>query len=212
MGQVVIGIGGAHSGVGKTTVGCHLIRALVAEGMSTAAIKCEPDALYSSVTDEPAVIGEPGKDTALMKESGAQEVLWVRSPRVEMRETLGMAMDRLSAYECVIVEGNSAIEVLSPPEGGDKPKEVSANSENAGGAIELLNPLIVLFITGVQDAAPPEKESARRVLALSHVLIHGGRVPTDAPGDVKKFSREEAGAYTAHVLSLIKGARQCPQK
>ena len=206
MEQVVIGIGGAHSGAGKTTVGCQIIRSLVSEGVSVAAIKFEPDKLYTSITDDPSVINEPGKDTALMKEAGAEDVLWVRAPRGEMHEALGMAMDRLSAHGCVIVEGNSAIEVLARSEGGNKPDEALVRSETADSAIEVLNPHIVLFITGVQGAGPLEKESARRVLALSHILIHGGHVPPDAPGDVKKYSREEAGAYTAHVLSLIKGA------
>jgi len=181
MEQSVIGIGGSHSGAGKTTVACQLIRALKAEGMSVGALKCEPDSLYTSVTDEPSHINEPGKDTALMRQAGADEVLRVQAPRGDMHEALGMAIDRLSAHGCVIVEGNSAIEVLRPR--------------------------IVLFITGLQGTATPKKESARRVLALSHVLIHDGHVPPEAPGDVKKYSREEAGAYIAHVLSLIKGAR-----
>jgi molybdopterin-guanine dinucleotide biosynthesis protein len=212
MDQVVVGIGGAHSGAGKTTVGCGIIRSLAAEGISAAAIKCEPDELYTSITDDPDVINQQGKDTALMREAGASEVLWVRAPRGEMQEALDIAMDRLPARGCVIVEGNSAIEVLAGRNRGDNPEGAPARPEDAGGAIELLKPLIVLFITGVHGAAPLEKESARRVLAMSHILIHGGRVPPEAPVDMKKYSREESGAYIAHVLSLIKGARECPQK
>jgi len=179
MSRTVIGIGGAYSGAGKTTVACQIIRALVGDGLSVAAIKCEPDSLYASVTDDPVVINEPGKDTALMKEAGASEVLWIRAPRNEMHEPLGMAMDRLSSHECVIVEGNSAIEVLKPR--------------------------IVLFVKGVKGDALPEKESARRVLDLSDILINGGQTLPEEPGDLKKYSRDEAGAYTAHVLSLVKG-------
>ena len=155
----------------------EIIRALASGGMSVGALKFEPDPLYAAVSDDPSVINSRGKDTSLMKEAGATEVLLVRAPREEMRETLDMAMDRLSAHDCVVVEGNSAIEVLRP--------------------------CIVLFITGVHDAGPQLKESARSVLSLAHVLIHGRSVPPDTPEGVKKFRGGEPGVYTAHVLSLI---------
>lgn len=193
MKQVVIGIGGARSGAGKTHAAVEVIRALASEGLSVGAMKCEPDPLNASITDDPAFITEKGKDTALMKEAGAEEVLMVRAPREALKETLETAMDRLSPYDCAVVEGNSAVEALR---GGH------------GDAIEVSGPCIVLFITGVQDAGPLEKQSAQRVLALSNVLIHGGTVPADAPEGVKKFSGGEPGAYTAHVISLIKGAQR----
>jgi len=181
MSQTVIGIGGAHSGAGKTTVARRIVRALVAEGVRTAAIKFTPDPLYTSITEHTGTREEPGKDTSLLMAAGASDALWVRSPRESARDALAMAVDRLSEYDVVVVEGNSAIEVLKPR--------------------------IVLFITCGQGSDCPEKESSRRVLEMADVLIHGGQAPPDAPGDMKKYSCEEAGAYTAHVLSLIKGAR-----
>jgi len=186
MSQRVIGIGGAYSGAGKTTVACQIVRALVAEDILTAAIKFTPDPLYTSITDFDETRDEPGKDTTLLMEAGAAEALWVRSPRGSARDALAMAMDRLSAYEVVVVEGNSAIEVLKP--------------------------CIVLFITGGQGPDCPEKESSRLVSEMADVFIHDGPSRRDVPAGAEEFSRDEAGAYTAHVVSRLKGDRGCQRQ
>lgn len=187
--MVVIGIGGAGSGVGKTYVACQIIRALKENWASLVsgqgpggpgAVKVTPDPLYTSITDDPAVINEPGKDTALMAEAGADATLWVRASRDAMKDAVVMAMDRLSGHEILVVEGNSAIEVLKPS--------------------------IVLFVTRGGGPMSPEKDISRRVMALSDVVIHNGQLPPEVPEGAQKYSRDEAGAYTAHVLSLIKGA------
>ncbi|TAN45927.1 MAG: hypothetical protein EPN22_00855 [Nitrospirae bacterium] len=54
------------------------------------------------------------KDTGRMLSAGASEVQWVRCPRREIPETIPIAMSRLSRLDCVVVEGNSAIEFLKP--------------------------------------------------------------------------------------------------
>ena len=178
--MVLIGIGGSGSGSGKTTAACALIRALSSDhGLRVGAMKCEPVSLYASVADEPEVIGEPGKDTTLMKEAGADEVLLVRAPRHDMEEALDVALQRLSGCDVLVVEGNSAVEVLKPD--------------------------IVLFITGLSGTMPPDKQSAARVLAMADVVVHGGQPPPGAPDRAQKYSRGESGQYTARLISLIKG-------
>jgi len=213
--MVVIGIGGAGSGVGKTYVACEVIRALKEQWASVAsgkgpvgpgAVKVTPDPLYTSITDDPAVINEPGKDTALMAGAGADAILWVRASLDAMEEALAMAMDRLSGHEIVVLEGNSAIEVLVGQERGDNDDRALAGPEYAGGAIEVLKPPIVLFITGEHGAVSTEKDISSRIMAISDVVIYNGQLPPEAPESAQKYSRDEAGAYTAHVLSLIKGA------
>lgn len=109
--------------------------------MRVGAIKVTPEPLYCSVVDNPAIIMEPGKDTALMAEAGA-EVLWVRGPREALGEALESALTRLSGCEAVIIEGNSAIEVLRPD--------------------------IVIFINNLPQKPKP---GADKVLSMAHVVI-----------------------------------------
>ncbi|MFZ5995890.1 MAG: hypothetical protein ACOYW7_00140 [Nitrospirota bacterium] len=137
---VVIGIGGAHSGVGKTTVAAALLNYFTrvehrASSVQTSeeksfpagsrlltsgffkrwgAIKFTKTAFYSSVVDDPAVLSEEDKDTRKLLDAGAEEVLWVQAPVAELGETLPLAFERLSHLDGVLVEGNSAIEFLKP--------------------------------------------------------------------------------------------------
>lgn len=108
--MVTIGIAGAHSGCGKTTAACMLLRELRGWG----AIKCTREGLYASVIDEPSVLAESGKDTARMLDAGAGEALWVRASAEEMAEALDVALPRMAHLAGVIVEGNRGVEVLNP--------------------------------------------------------------------------------------------------
>ncbi len=138
----MIGIGGAHSGAGKTLVGCRILHAM---GPGWGAIKCTPTALYSAVIDDPAIVGQPGKDTARYAEAGAELALWVQGPREALAESLDMAMCRLAGLRGVIVEGNTAIELLKPD--------------------------IVIFIVGEPGRVKPGASSA---IESAHVVIHAG--------------------------------------
>lgn len=106
----IIGIGGAHSGSGKTTYASLLLRTLRGWG----AIKYTKTGLYSSVTDDHDIISQEDKDTRRFLDAGAERVLWVQSPPSELGEVLSMAVERLSDLRGIIVEGNSAIEFLRP--------------------------------------------------------------------------------------------------
>jgi len=189
----IIGIGGATSSCGKTSVAVALLKALTsgaplaterdgtfeARESSAAhplpadsypshvthhpllltlkrwgAIKYTKTFLYASVTDDHRILGEEGKDTARLLKAGAEDVLWVRSSPSDIAEVLPMATERLSHLDGIIVEGNSAIEFLSPD--------------------------IIIFITGsTQKGAKP---SARPVLRKAHILVVPGdtRAPSDA--------------------------------
>ena len=107
---IVIGIGGAHSGSGKTTYASLLFQRLRGWG----GIKYTRTAMYSSLIDERDVLLTEGKDTRRMLDAGAEQVLWIQSPPSELGELLPLAMDKLSDLKGVIVEGNSAIEFLVP--------------------------------------------------------------------------------------------------
>jgi LAO/AO transport system kinase len=119
---LIIGIGGAHSSVGKTTLAVAILKYFkthppiypFTHSPKYGAIKYTKTAFYASITDDKKIISQKGKDTKRLLDAGAEEVLWVQSPAEELEEVLPIAIDRLSHLDGIIIEGNSAIEFLKP--------------------------------------------------------------------------------------------------
>jgi len=126
----IIGIGGAHSKVGKTTIACQILKRLSGWG----AIKYTNTSFYSSIVDSPEILRQENKDTDRFLDAGAQDVLWVQSPPEDLKEILQIAIDRLSHLKGIIIEGNSAIEALEP----DIVVFVTRNEELKRGAEKIL--------------------------------------------------------------------------
>lgn len=163
----LIGIGGGGSGCGKTYFACLLLARL----RNFAALKCTRTHLYTCIVDDPAELSKPDKDTGRMLASGAAAAIWVQSTREDMPETLPVALSKLSAHECILVEGNSAIEVLTPD--------------------------IVIFISGPEGRIKP---SAHDVLMRSDVVVHDSRWPLRGPAGARYFDlrqEEELLEYVA---------------
>lgn len=110
MRPLIIGVGGGHSGAGKTPVACLILRSFAGWG----AIKYTKTRLYASIIDDPEVLSEEGKDTRKFIDAGAAKVLWVKSPYSELGEVLPVALGMLSHLQGIVVEGNSAIETATP--------------------------------------------------------------------------------------------------
>lgn len=150
----LIGIGGAHSGAGKTTIAVAILKYLkthppiypFTHSPKIGAIKYTKTAFYSSIIDDKAILCQENKDTKRLLDAGAEEVLWVQSPAEELQEVLPMAIDRLSHLDGIIIEGNSAIEFLKPD--------------------------VVVFIADVSKENI--KPSARRILKQSDIVIEKG--------------------------------------
>ncbi len=174
---LLIGVGGTHSGAGKTTVAVALLlhlsgknvqsgknvlppgRRLPAAGALTrwGAIKYTKTDLYTSLIDDKAVLEQPDKDTGKLISAGAGEVLWIQGPRDEIEETVSIAIDRLSHLDGIVIEGNSAI--------------------------EFSNPDIVIFILGLSGNI--EKPSANRLIKRADIIVFTkGSEPHTADGDV----------------------------
>ncbi|GAB4387654.1 MAG: hypothetical protein Kow0025_02460 [Thermodesulfovibrionales bacterium] len=143
----IIGISGGSSGSGKTTAACQILGRLRGWG----AIKYTRASGEASVVDDPGVLRTAGKDTAKMLEAGAEAVLWVRSPREKLPGALKEAVARLSHLSGIVVEGNSAV--------------------------ELLDPEVVVFVAGGGGIKP----GAERLLERASVVLHGGIPPAGAP-------------------------------
>ena len=110
MRPVIIGIGGGHSGAGKTSVASLILGTFTGWG----AIKYTKTSLYASIIDDAEVLSQEGKDTRKFLDAGAAKVLWVKSPFPELAEALPVAIGMLSDHDGIVVEGNSAVEVATP--------------------------------------------------------------------------------------------------
>lgn len=150
----LIGIGGAHSGAGKTTIAVAILKYLkthppiypFAHSPKIGAIKYTKTAFYSSIVDDRTILYQENKDTRKLLDAGSEDVLWVQSPQNELNEILPLAIDRLSSLDCVIVEGNSAIEFLKPD--------------------------VVVFIT--DTSKENIKHSAQKILKQADIVIKKG--------------------------------------
>jgi len=148
--------------VGKTALAERLLKGLRGWG----AIKFTRTAFYCSVSQQEEGAAPPDKDTQRLLRAGAQEVLWVQSPPGQpLREALEVALQRLGSLQGILIEGNSAV--------------------------ELLNPDIVVFIY----RAGPLKDSAQRVLRMAHVLVaEPGQALREAGKEVF-YSTEDCARY-----------------
>jgi len=168
----IVGVGGGHSGAGKTEAGCAILYALSGWG----AIKCTRTHIYTSVVTDEHILREKGKDTARYYDAGAAEVMWVQATQNNMAETVELARDRLEHLPGIVVEGNSAIEVL--------------------------NPDIVIFIF---DETLRLKPGAERVLARANavVAVPGAPPPEGMPPGARVFGRDELTSLARHVAGLV---------
>jgi len=171
----IIGIGGGHSGSGKTAVACAILEKLEGWG----AIKYTKTSLFSAIVDDREVLSEQGKDTKRLLDSGAEKVLWVRSPVNELGEILPMAVEMLSYLNGIVVEGNSAVKVLTPD--------------------------IVIFSSGTEGKI---KQGADEVLRMSDVVIFDKKLPPLTPKDAVRFSRDAMGRCIDFIRKCIKENRR----
>ncbi len=157
--MIVIGLGGAHSSIGKTTLIVKILGLLKGNPINPSsplgcktwgALKYTRSNIYCALSEDPEIIAMEDKDTARMLRAGAEKVLWVQSPPERLGEVLPMAMDSLSHLSGVVVEGNSAV--------------------------EFLNPDIVVFLNSLEKK--DYKPSASRLLQKADIIIHKGNSET----------------------------------
>ena len=130
----IVSVTGAHSSVGKTTLCSLLLKNLKGFG----AIKFTKTSLYASIVDDINKLSEKGKDTALFIGSGAERVLWIKSPRHELKDLLSIAISRMADLKGVVIEGNSPVDFLNPhliifivePDGEIKPSAVEISKKS----------------------------------------------------------------------------------
>lgn len=158
--MIIVGIGGSHSKVGKTTLATKLLKYLTSKdplnkdpmikdpmkrfGRRWGAIKYTRSDIYCSVTNDRDIISIKDKDTYNMLEAGAEDVFWIQSPPELLNESIPIALEQLVNFDGIVVEGNSAVEFLKPD--------------------------IVVFLHSNKEKHP--KESASRLIEQADLLIH----------------------------------------
>ena len=171
MRPIIIGVGGAYSGAGKTTIASLILKRLKGWG----AIKYTKNSLYCSITDDLKILSEKGKDTKRLLDSGAEKVLWVQSSFSELGQVFPMAVEMLSHLKGVLIEGNSAIEILKPD--------------------------IVIFISGAEGKI---KKGADKILRMADVVIFDKEPPLGIPKSAKRFRRDEVEGFVEFITRLVK--------
>ncbi len=171
----MIGVGGGYSGAGKTSVVSLILRSFKGWG----AIKYTKTSLYSSIVDDLAVISEEGKDTRKFLDAGAEKVLWVNSPYSELSAVLPVAVGMLTHLQGIVIEGNSAIEIVKPD--------------------------IVIFACGTGESM---KNSAKKILRMADIVISQSNKPLKMPPRAILFAGNKGKELMQYLEALIANYRK----
>ena len=106
----IVTVSGSQSGVGKTSLAEIVLRSL----SDFAAIKVTITDKAGMVTDDEREIMVPRTDTWRMKESGAVQVVWIKSSEDALAESLKSALVKIGPCRGILVEGNSILRHLHP--------------------------------------------------------------------------------------------------
>jgi molybdopterin-guanine dinucleotide biosynthesis protein len=174
MHPLIIGIAGAYSGAGKTTVACEILKRFKGWG----AIKYTKTSLYSSVTGDPEVLLEEGKDTRKMTDAGAEQVLWVQAPSDELEKVILHAVEMLSHLEGIIIEGNSAVNAVKSD--------------------------IVLFVSGSPALS---KNDSVRFLDTADIVLSDKDFLQGIPASDRQYVKDDIKGYLRRLERIIEEKR-----
>ncbi|HET6897589.1 MAG TPA: hypothetical protein VFK70_04545 [Vicinamibacteria bacterium] len=128
--MILLSISGACSRSGKTAAAVSLLRALPAGRAAavkftttedvfercprgTPCVVCDIDVPFR-IVDDPAVLDEPGTDTARLREAGASRVVWAIARASSVAAAWDAVRKRLADADVVIMEGSTIVTVARP--------------------------------------------------------------------------------------------------
>jgi molybdopterin-guanine dinucleotide biosynthesis protein len=171
---LIVGIAGAYSGAGKTTVACEILKRFKGWG----AIKYTKTSMYSSITGDPEILLEEGKDTRKMMDAGAEQVLWVQAPSDELENVIPQAVEMLSHLPGIIIEGNSAVNAVKSD--------------------------IVLFVSGSPDLL---KNDAGRFLDTADIVLSDTEFSQCIPAADRQYRKDDVEGYLRRLERIIEEKR-----
>ncbi len=171
---VIIVVSGKSSNVGKSTLISQMIKNL----------NCHVGVIKTSlhktnreieVTDDSSIINEKGKDTAFFKESGAQNVILLKTNYEGLLEGYRRARKLLDEdIEYLIIEGNSIL--------------------------DFIRPTLVIYI---DSGDSQEKESAIKAKGKADIIIDRENLEKlikDGNSMKFKINFEQVSCFNAHVI------------
>ncbi len=112
------------------------------------------------IIEDIGILRQKDKDTAIFLESGAREVIWIKSPYNKLEKFLHAAIDRMTGLKGVIVEGNSPVDFLNP---GLIIFVIGSNGEIKPSAVKVSKKAgIVVINSGKRDEDRPFLSAFRR--------------------------------------------------
>jgi hypothetical protein len=108
--KTIVTVSGAHSGIGKTLLAESILRVV----KNFAAVKITIEDFFTAVSFDDSSIMVPGKDTFRLKNAGAAQVVWVRTPEQNIVDTMEQALSVLGCYNGLLIEGNSIMTYIKP--------------------------------------------------------------------------------------------------
>jgi hypothetical protein len=128
--MILLSISGACSRSGKTAAAVSLLRALprgraaavkftTTEDVfercprGTPCVVCDIDVPFR-IVDDPALLDEPGTDTARLREAGASRVVWAIARQSAVASAWAAVQGRLAGADVVIMEGSTIVSVARP--------------------------------------------------------------------------------------------------
>lgn len=94
---------------GKSTLACMMVRNLKADFALKVSTGEHGEA--GLVITDPAILGQPGTDTARLMEAGARQVAWVN---LSPGSGISQALDLFQGPGILVIEGNTALGYLDP--------------------------------------------------------------------------------------------------
>lgn len=171
---LIIGVGSAKSGAGKTTFIENFIRYIKAlnNQIFIISIKYSKTSKDTNITTDSEFIEKPGKDTERMKKAGADCVYWIRASEESLIAIVDkLKTDILLSFKethdkdgiIVILEGNSLVRVMLPD--------------------------VIIFING--KVSEQIKPSGKAILAIADLVIEDNYSMEEIMSEIEKIQQKK---------------------
>lgn len=170
---LIIGVGSAKSGTGKTTFIENFIQFIkkLNNQILIVAVKYSKTSQFINIITENEIIEESGKDTARMKRAGADYVYWIRASEEELakvshklrEEILSNFSEHDRNRMIVILEGNSLVRFMHAD--------------------------VIIFLRG--HSIEQVKPSGKAILDLADIVIEKDYVMEEIMSEIEKIEQKK---------------------
>lgn len=169
---LIIGVGSAKSGTGKTTFIENFIQFIkrLNNQIVIVAVKYSKTSQSMNIIKDNEIIEESGKDTARMKKAGADYVYWIRASEEELAKVSHKLREEILNFSeddknrmIVILEGNSLVRFMHAD--------------------------VIIFLKG--DSIEQVKPSGKAILDLADIVIEKDYVMEEIMSEIEKIEQKK---------------------